>query len=244
MWKLASISTDLGCGMTELVEVVAGFVGFDAVCTVCGWRSQVGWQNRKLAAEEGAQHVCALPASARPLAGIDPALTNTGIVTNVGGVRESVTVRSKPIPKGDRNPHGHSARIESLANQVALAVPLGALVAIEGPAFGAKFGNPDERAGLRWSIIARLRVRGCRVVIIPPKSGKAWLAENGNAKKDAMIAAAEQHVPELTHGEHEADAYAMLSMLEYEFDRTHFEPGVKGLDAHGKVSWEHLVEGV
>lgn len=227
------------------MEVVAGFVGWDAVCSVCGWRSRVGHANRTLAQVEGAGHTCALPAASRWLVGIDPALTNTGIVVrSTDGERDALTVKSKAIARGDHNPHTHSARIESLAHEIASSVPVGALVAIEGPSLGSKYGNPDERAGLRWSIIARLRVQACRIVIIPPASAKAWIAENGNAGKDLMIARAQAMAPGLTKGEHEADAFALLSMLESWAGVSDYLPGEKGEKAYGKVSWDHLIEGV
>ncbi|WP_300733736.1 hypothetical protein [Pseudomonas sp.] len=177
------------------------------------------------------------------LVGIDPALTNTGIVINTGRERIAVTVKSAAIPRGDRNPHGHSSRIERTAAQIVEKVPLGALVAIEGPSYMSKYGSPDERAGLRWSIIARLRVMGCRIVVITPKGGKAWLAENGNAGKDLMQARAAIVAPGLAAGEHEADAFALLSMLEYWAGVSDYEPGPKGVEAHGKVQWDHLIEG-
>lgn len=179
----------------------------------------------------------------RALVGIDPALANNGLVILRDGVLESVTYKTPSIPRGNRDPHDWSQRIERAAARLALSVPIGSLVAIEGPAFGAKYGNPDERAGLRWSLIARLRVRDCRVVVIPPTAAKMWLTNSGNAAKGEMILAAQKHAgagPGLINTEHEADAFALVSMLAAHMGEPIFTPLSRGAESLGKVPWETL----
>lgn len=148
----------------------------------------------------------------RALVGIDPSLTATGLVILDEGAQ---TIKTTALPKGERNVHDHSHRIEATAATIAELVPTGSMVAIEGPSLGSTRGNPDERAGLRWSIIGRLRHRGCLVVQVPPKSAKMWLTDSGNAGKEEMIAAAIELAPAdlQIETEHEADAFAMVSML-------------------------------
>lgn len=184
-----------------------------AACQACPWEID-GQTNKQQAFGSWFDHDCDESGRLAALVGIDPSLTATGVV-QVGDVHAVETIKSAALPKGERNVHDHSARIERTASAIANAVPMGALVAIEGPALRAKRGNPDERAGLRWSIIARLRARGCLVVQVPPKSAKIWLAGNGNADKEAMTAAAKAAAPESLRikTEHEADAFAMLAML-------------------------------
>lgn len=176
------------------------------------------------------------------LVAIDPALSNTGIALRIGDERSAQTIKSAAIARGNDDPHAHSSRIERTAAAIAYEIPNGALVAIEGPAFNAKYGNPDERAGLRWSIIARLRVRGCRVVIMPPAVGKTWLTDQGNATKDMMLSAVSTLLPGIARNEHEADALAMLLALEYNQGRSTpiTADTAKRKKAYEKVSWAHL----
>lgn len=180
------------------------------------------------------------------IAGIDPAIANNGlVVVRPDGSADVHTFKSPTIARGNRDPHAWSRRIEIAASTLAAQVPHGSLVAIEGPAHGAKFGNPDERAGLRWSLIARLRVRGCRVVAIPPTKAKMWLTDSGVADKAEMIAAAQdltaRYAPEVEiRTEHEADAFALVSMLAAYLDAPIFPPRKRGDEALAGVAWEHL----
>lgn len=200
--------------MNPYLEVVHGFVGFEGSCKLCGWRSAIGHANTKLASADARAHECSGPRDGRPIVGIDPSLTATGVVVLRPSL-DACTVKSEALPKGERNVHDHSARIERTAAKISELVPLGAAVAIEEPARMAKHGNPDERAGLRWSLIARLRHRGCLVVQVPPKSAKMWLTDNGNADKAAMTAAAKNLAPDglRIKTEHEGDAFAFATML-------------------------------
>ena len=178
----------------------------------------------------------------RALVGIDPAISNSGLVILEGGVWSSSTYKSPSLPRGEQSPTAWSARIERAAARLALSVPPGSVVAIEGPAHGAKHGNPDERAGLRWSLIARLRHRECSIVVIPPTSAKMWLSGSGTANKVVMIAAAKACAPVelLIATEHEADAFALVSMLAAHLGEPVFPLPRRGAEALGKVSWDSL----
>lgn len=184
--------------------------------------------------------------SAPTFVGIDPAIAHNGLViVRPGGESLAITLKSPKLARVDRDPHTWSSRIEIAASTLASQVPIGSLVAIEGPAYGAKFGNPDERAGLRWSLIARLRVRECRVVVIPPTKAKMWLTDSGVAKKDEMIASAQtlarRYLPDLAiETEHEADAFALVSMLAAMQGSPIFPPRTRGDEALAGVAWEHL----
>lgn len=178
--------------------------------------------------------------------GIDPAIANNGLViVRPGGDADAHTFKSPHIARKNRDPHAWSSRIEIAASTLASQVPHDSLVAIEGPAHGARFGNPDERAGLRWSLIARLRVRGCRIVAIPPTKAKMWLTGSGVADKGEMLLAARdltaRHMPDLEIStEHEADAFALVSMLAAHFGAPFFPLPKRGDEALAGVAWEHL----
>jgi hypothetical protein len=57
------------------------------------------------------------------------------------------------------------------------------LVVLEGPAFAAQHGQPDERSGLRWRLIRGLHARGLPVGELSPKTMKGYIVGKGNASK-------------------------------------------------------------
>ncbi|WP_054682636.1 hypothetical protein [Microbacterium sp. No. 7] len=117
------------------------------------------------------------------------------------------------------------------------------LAVVEGPAIGARHAAlADERAGLRWLLIDQLLARG-PVAVVPPKT-RAILAGSGNARKEAVHAAASQlfpaaGVPAYGAGRFDvADAVVLAAAGGVALGMSW--PGgltAKQVSAHGKVPW-------
>lgn len=116
----------------------------------------------------------------RPVVGIDPSLTATGVC----GAGLPFTVPTSPTGSGVRD---RLARIRTITGHVANSTPWAALVVIEGPSFAAeKAGQAHLRAGLWWQLVATMDARGCDVVEIPPATLKKFATGRGNASKSDM----------------------------------------------------------
>lgn len=95
---------------------------------------------------------------------------------------------------------------------VARATPSTVLAAVEGPAYAAQYGQPDERAYIRWGVVRALRRHGIPVALLSPSTVKGWMTGNGNADKDRMIRAVAAAWPGRglqRVSSHEADAVAL-----------------------------------
>ena len=140
--------------------------------------------------------------STRPVVGIDPSLTGTGLA--YGGESEKIlTTKASTV-------RGQLQRMNTIAHRVALHVPDGALVVMEGPALGrGAQAWHHVLGGLWWILAATVVNRGATLVEVPPKTLKKFATGNGNADKAAMVAAvrARGFSPA---DDNEADAIAIL----------------------------------
>jgi len=121
----------------------------------------------------------------RPVMGLDPSLTGTGVAL---GLSLTSTISTKTtantIP-------ARLARINRIVTAVCQVLPERALVVIEGPSFGREQrGLAHLRAGLWWSLVGELAAAGCSVVEVPPKTLKKFATGSGAASKADMRMAA------------------------------------------------------
>lgn len=84
----------------------------------------------------------------------------------------------------------------------------------EGPAMGAKFGKPDERAGIRWSLVNAARTQlDARIAYCPPATLKAYWTNDGRAEKNKMVGYTESRYPEMKVPDHNAnDGFVLAHM--------------------------------
>lgn len=126
-------------------------------------------------------------------AGLDLSLTSTGICVTVAGERYIRRVQTKPAP-GLRSTR---KRLLSITAEVEKMVARGSYVCVEGPSMASKFGHPHDRSGLWWLVVDMLMRNSCTVVSVPPKSRAKYATGNGNAAKDAVLAAVIRKHPDL-----------------------------------------------
>lgn len=145
--------------------------------------------------------------------GLDLSLTSTGIaVIHLDDQVDTHRVRS--IGHAGDTLDQRCTRLGLLASRILHLVPAGALVTVEGPAFGmrAQSGTHD-RAGLWWIIVAELLDNGHVVVEIPPKNRAQYATGKGNAAKDHVLAAAVKRYPDVDiTGNDVADAVIIAAM--------------------------------
>jgi hypothetical protein len=134
----------------------------------------------------------------RVTVGVDPSLSNTGVaIIHDAWVRPAFRgIKVSHIP-GATGPEYEAERIELMASRVWRWISQEAdpenpewtlqtdsrydvWFVLEGPITGgyAKSGKQDERAGLRWRLIAHFRRHG-RVMLVNPKHVKKYWAGHG-----------------------------------------------------------------
>lgn len=150
--------------------------------------------------------------------GIDPSWDCTGVAT-VG----PDGMRMQRLPAGDLG----SGSVEDDLNHIGIMVTRvlrhldtwihpgeQVLAVFEGPAMGAKYGRPDERAAIRWMIANQLRLaRGARLAYVPPATVKKFWTGDGSAKKDKMVGYTEARYPRLAIPDHNANDGFALAMM-------------------------------
>ncbi|PZE89969.1 hypothetical protein [Curtobacterium sp. MCBD17_008] len=167
--------------------------------------------------------------------GLDLSLTSTGIAV----IREGqVALERIDAPASDDALQSWQ-RIESTAQRTLRQVPAGALVVLEGPSWGSRFGKPDERHAQRWMVRGPLLACGHEVVVVSPRTRAKYAADDGNAKKRVVLATMRARHPGLTIRDHNvADALALAAMgarsLGSPIDG---EPSKQQTEAMGAVSW-------
>lgn len=150
----------------------------------------------------------------RPVVGLDPSLTRTGIAV--------LDVYDRPTPvlrcvestgkKGD-DWETRYLRIASLTGRIVDAVPSGALVLIESPSYASASTSSHDRSGLWWRVYGRLSERGCQILTVAPSQRMKYATGKGNAPKDAVLAAAVRRYPGIDiKNNDEADAVVLLAM--------------------------------
>lgn len=124
--------------------------------------------------------------------GLDISLSSTGFadVTNLGcppdvGARYGLSTRAiatKPVNDAPTLRQRYE-RARDVEDQITSLVfdggQIPTLVAVEQPAYGAKFGDPHDRSGLWWGINDRLMHNGLIVIEVNPVHVKQYATGSG-----------------------------------------------------------------
>lgn len=127
--------------------------------------------------------------------GVDPSITSLGLA-----LITSTSVAASAIPSAGKRTDTlamRDARITALVEGVRPWVPTGALVVIEGPAFGAPGGSTWDRAGLWHRLVNMFTSMDCQVAVAAPGTRAKWATGNGKADKAAVAVAISRLFPEV-----------------------------------------------
>jgi hypothetical protein len=185
----------------------------------------------------------------------DPSLTSFGAatITNTSRVdtyrrgTDPLPCRQGHLPCRDKPKHlpdllDVHARVRSQARWFCdLVTAATVLVVLEGPAYGALHGQPDERAGLRWLILNWVIRREIPVALIPPSTVKGYLTGRGNASKDDMRRAVaalypRQGLSRVSHDEADAVGCALAGADFLGWDGPWLD-GRRGSAVLSKIQW-------
>jgi Holliday junction resolvasome RuvABC endonuclease subunit len=134
--------------------------------------------------------------------GLDLSLTSTGIASNAGWadvIRPAAKLR------------GHE-RLAFLRTEILDRSAGADLIAVEGPAFGAKGSAYHQLAGMWWLITHALWRRNDRVAIVPPSNVKRYATGKGNANKDDIMREVSRRFDWFQGGNDSADALILASL--------------------------------
>jgi crossover junction endodeoxyribonuclease RuvC len=173
------------------------------------------------------------------IAAIDLSLTRTGWALTRGGRRHygSIIPKSTGMPRID---HIMDA-LETLLHPESGGGLDTELVVLEGPALHAQGRGVCDRWALRGVVLYHLHMSGVPFVEIPPASMKKFATGNGNANKDAMVAAAIRHFDYPGENNDEADSWIALAMAEAHYG--HLPLSAYRTAALAKVTWPVLATG-
>jgi hypothetical protein len=167
--------------------------------------------------------------------GLDLSLTGTGVAV----IRAGHVFLHRVDADAADDPLRSWRRIKATASGVLGRVPAGALVVLEGPSWGSRFGKPDERHAQRWMVRGPLLERGHEVVVVQPRTRAKYAAEDGNAQKRAVLATMRTRHPDLNIRDHNvADALALAAMGARSIGSPiDGDPSKKQIEAMDAVSW-------
>lgn len=135
-----------------------------------------------------------------PVVGLDPSLRATGLALPDG---ELLTIATPSCSTLD----DRIERIRHIFGQVGVRAGIGALVVIEGPAFGMNNKATHELAGLWWALVVRLAEQGNQVAVMSPGQLKKFATGRGNAKKPDLRMALYQRAGLDVRSDDEVDAF-------------------------------------
>jgi crossover junction endodeoxyribonuclease RuvC len=145
------------------------------------------------------------------LMGVDPSLTNTGIVY----LRDGQACVGEIVPKTTpHTPDESAARLEYLYRGMRSSIQqVGNVtdVAFEGYSFGSM--NKREAMGEAGGVLRLAALHeGCRILVIPPTAVKKFVTGKGVAQKDVMRLAIFKRWGFEHSSEHVLDAYAVAKV--------------------------------
>lgn len=111
-----------------------------------------------------------------PVVGLDPSLRATGLALPDG---ELLTITTPSCSTLD----DRIERIRHVVGKVGVRARIGALVVIEGPAFGMNNKATHELAGLWWALVVRLAEQGNQIAVLSPGQLKKFATGSGRASK-------------------------------------------------------------
>lgn len=135
-----------------------------------------------------------------PVVGLDPSLRATGLALPDG---ELLTITTPSCSTLDDK----IERVRHIVGKVGVRARIGALVVIEGPAFGMSNKATHELAGLWWALVVRLAEQGNQIAVMSPGQLKKFATGNGNAKKPDMRMALYQRAGLDVADDNQVDAY-------------------------------------
>jgi crossover junction endodeoxyribonuclease RuvC len=151
-----------------------------------------------------------------PVVGLDPSLTSTGlaIVTPVLGRPPHVLVQTiKTVGKAQAPWYERGLRISHIADKVGIAVPDGAMVVMESPAYAAASTSGHDRSGLWWEMYGVLADKRCAIVTAAPQQRMMYATGKGRADKDTVLAATVRRYADIdVSGNDIADAVIFAAM--------------------------------
>ena len=128
--------------------------------------------------------------------GLDLSLASTGLAVVIDGKLVHTGNITSRGTRDDRHPQ-YMARIAALADQINTWLADASarygeyhIAAIEAPSFRSQNGNPHERAGLWWKVYEHLWSAEVRIETLAPATRAKYIAGNGRASKEAVLAAA------------------------------------------------------
>ena len=143
--------------------------------------------------------------------GVDPSTTSTGVALISDGSITTAAILSTG-KRGDSLPM-RVVRLNALVEGVRPWVRPGALVVIEGPAFGAPGGSTWDRAGLWHRLVAMFYELGCEVAVVGNTTRAKWATGSGTSDKAGVAVAVSRLAPEVRIGtSDEADALVLALM--------------------------------
>lgn len=123
--------------------------------------------------------------------GIDPSLTNTGVVTLGGGLLRAIdNIKSK---KSGDTPTDEMLRLTTIVDDLVRPLPKNTtgLVAIEGLAFAARnTSSLSQLSGLNYMLRDAILNRddlAFKLIVVAPTSLKKFVTGKGNCQKDLMF---------------------------------------------------------
>ena len=134
-----------------------------------------------------------------PVVGLDPSLRATGLALPDG---ELLTITTPSCNTLDDK----IERVQHVVGKVGVRARIGALVVIEGPAFGMNNKATHELAGLWWALVVRLAEQGNQIAVMSPGQLKKFATGNSNAKKPDMRMALYQRAGLDIRSDDEVDA--------------------------------------
>lgn len=135
-----------------------------------------------------------------PILGLDPSLRATGLALPDG---ELVTIKTPSCATlSDK-----VERVRHIVGRVGVQAKIGALIVIEGPAFGMSNKATHELAGLWWALVVRLSEQGNQVAVVGPGQLKKFATGRGNATKADMRMALYQRAGLDVPDDNQADAW-------------------------------------
>lgn len=151
--------------------------------------------------------------------GIDPSLTNTGIVALHTGT--PVVLRSIGHQGRDGATYGErSDRIVSLCRAVMAVLDeitdehgRPGLAVIEGPAYGHNLPSAHDRAGLWWGLFSALRAKHTPTAVVAPGTRAKWATGHGRASKAGVLTAVRTWWPATLIANHDIADAAVLALM-------------------------------
>lgn len=175
------------------------------------------------------------------IVGIDPSLRATGVAVVFNGAVATDVIRPEKRKQAPKGWEEQIDRIDELLFGVMLWAGTADLVAMEEASKRSVGGLQEERHWLRGIVLRTLRHKGIPCAMVSPKTLKVYACDNGNAKKEDMLAAAEQYFPDVeVEDDNAADALWLAALLARRMGVTVDNVPVRHERAFSGVAWPDI----